>query len=350
MPSNYDQYDLLEELDEIAGKMPKARMPHVKNAPQKTKRPRLKDKYNIITEPEVAHAIFAQREDLRFLDFTYQPSLTEREWLIDSLGGFFDQKWFDDILNIIKGGKEASVYQVEGNATTGEPFLAAKVYRPRVFRALRNDALYKEGRALFDADGLLVKKEGELKAVRKGTSFGKDVSHTSWIQHEVRNMQTLHEAGYDVPRYFANDTNAILMEYLGDAGTAAPTLIDVHLDTAEARLLYQRTLHNIEGMLRLGIIHGDLSAYNILYWNGSITLIDFPQAIHPDQNRNAYAIFQRDVTRICEYFARYGVQTDLQRLAPRLWTTYRYPLTPDFDLAALDPEDETDREFWEKYS
>ena len=349
MPSNYDQYDLLEELREIAGKAPEGNLPRLKNAPKKRQRDRRKDKYNIITEPEVAHAIFTQRDDLRFLAFTYQPSKTERLWLIDSLGGFYDQKWFDDILQIVKGGKEASVYQVKGSATSSEPFLAAKVYRPRMFRALRNDSLYKEGRTLLDEDGLIVKDHGKLKAVHKGSSFGKAVTHTSWLQHEVNIMETLHAAGLDVPRCYASDSNAILMEYLGDADTAAPTLIDVHLDPTEARSLFQRVLHNLEGMLRLGIVHGDLSAYNILYWDGKITLIDFPQAIHPRQNRNAYTIFERDATRVCDYFARQGVKSDPKRLTQRLWTSQRYSLIPDFDLAALDPDDEGDRAFWEKY-
>jgi RIO kinase 1 len=349
MRSNYDQYDLLDEFQEIAGKAPGGKLPRLKNPPKKRRRDRRKDRYNIITEPEVAHAIFSQQDDLRFLDFTYQPSKTERLWLIDSLGGFYDQKWFDDILHIVKGGKEASVYQVKGNATTSEPFLAAKVYRPRMFRALRNDTLYKEGRTLLDEDGLIVKDRGKLKAVHKGSSFGKDVTHTSWLQHEVNIMQTLYEAGYDIPRFHTSDSNAILMEYIGDADTAAPTLIDIRLDATEARPLFERVLHNIEGMLRLGIVHGDLSAYNILYRNGSITLIDFPQAIHPGQNRNAYTIFERDVTRVCEYFARQGVQSDPKRLAPSLWTSYRYPLTSDFDLSVLDPDDEEDAAFWEKY-
>ena len=354
MPSNYDQYDLLEELHEIAGKapagkLPGGKLPRIKNPPKKRQRDRRKDKYNIITEPEVAHAIFAQRDDLRFVDFTYQASRTERGWLIDSLGSFYDERWFDDVLQIVKGGKEASVYQCNGNTTTGADFIAAKVYRPRIFRALRNDSLYKEGRALLDEDGLVVKDHGKLKAVHKGSGFGKEVTHTSWIEHEVKTMQTLHAAGLDVPRHYASNSNAILMEYLGDADTAAPTLIDVDLASSEARPLFQRVLHNLEGMLRLGIVHGDLSAYNILYWDGKITLIDFPQAIHPQRNRNAFNIFERDVTRVCEYFARQGVKSDPKRLTSTLWTSLRYSLIPDFDLAVLDPDDEEDAAFWEKY-
>ncbi|MCB9134018.1 MAG: hypothetical protein H6636_01230 [Anaerolineales bacterium] len=344
MPSNYDQFDLLDELNEIKGLKPR-----VKNAPQKRQRDRRKDKYNLISEPEVAQAISTQRDDIHTLDFTYQASKTERVWLMDSLSRFYDERWFEDVLQIVKGGKEASVYQCKGNATTGADFVAAKVYRPRMFRALRNDSMYKEGRGLLDEDGLLVKDHGKLKAVHKGSAFGKEVTHTSWIEHEVKTMQALYEAGLDVPKFYASDNNAILMAYIGDADAAAPTLIDVDLDSTEARPLFQRVLHNLEEMLRLGLVHGDLSAYNILYWDGDITLIDFPQAINPHHNRNAYAIFERDVTRVCDYFMRYGVKTDPKRLTTKLWAQ-RYPLTPDFDLAVLDPDDEEDMAFWESHS
>ena len=347
MSPKYDPYDSLEELNEL--KNLARHVPRVKNAPQKVQRPRRKDKYNLISEPETAQAIFTQRDDIHTLDFTYQASKTERVWLMDSLGSFYDERWFDDVLQVVKGGKEASVYQCKGNATTGTDFVAAKVYRPRMFRALRNDAAYKEGRGLLDEDGLLVKDHGKLKAVHKGSAFGKEVTHTSWIEHEVKTMQALHAAELDVPEFYASNANAILMEYIGDEESAAPALIDVGLTASEARPLFQRVLHNLEEMLRLGVIHGDLSAYNILYLDGDITLIDFPQAINPRQNRNAYAVFERDVTRVSEYFMRYGVKTDPKRLTTKLWATH-YPLTPDFDLAVLDPDDEKDMAFWKSHS
>ncbi len=341
---NLDEFDLFEEAAEIEGSRP-----HIRNAPgnKGRLRPRLKDKYDIITEPEVAHEIFAQKDDLRFLEFTYQPSRVERGWLIDALGGFYDEKWFDDVLQIVKGGKEASVYQCKGNATTDAAFIAAKMYRPRIFRSLRNDSLYRQGRALLDEDGLVVKNAGKLKAVHKGTGFGKDVLHTSWIEHEVRTMKTLHEAGLDVPCFYASGSNALLMEYIGDADAAAPALIDVELDPAEARPLLQRALHNVESMLRLGIVHGDLSAYNILYWEGSITLIDFPQAIDPEKNPNGFDIFERDVVRICEYFTRQGARADGRELARKFWRARGHHILPMVDPAFLDPEDEQDLALWQ---
>jgi RIO kinase 1 len=346
-PHNYDDFDHLEEFNELAGKIPAHNKPRIKNAVSKKQRDRRKDKYNLISEPEVAHNIFAQRDDLRFVDFTYQASRSERWWLIDSLGTFYDERWFDDVLMIVKGGKEASVYQCKGNASTGAAWIAAKVYRPRVLRALRNDTLYKEGRALLDEDGLVVKDHGKLKAVHKGSAFGKEVTHTSWIEHEVRTMQALHAAGLDVPRFYASGSNAILMEYIGDADAAAPALIDVDLDPAEARRLFQRVMRNLEGMLRLGVVHGDLSAYNILYWQGGITLIDFPQAIDPEKNPNGFEIFERDVVRVCEYFTRQGARADGRVLARKFWHARGHHILPRVDPALLDPEDEHDLALWQ---
>jgi len=96
-------------------------------------------------------------------------------------------------------------------------------------------------------------------------------------------------------------------------------LIDVELDAAEARTLFDRLLWNIELMLAQGGVHGDLSAYNVLYWQGEITLIDFPQVVDPQSNPDARFIFRRDVERVCQYFARYGVRADGRRLANELW-------------------------------
>lgn len=342
--NNFDQYDLFEEYEEMD-----VLRPRMKNAIHKRDRPRLKDRYNIIDEPEVAAALNAQADDRRALDFTYQASETEAIWLLESLGGLFEQQWFDDILQIVKGGKEASVYQCRGNATTGVEWLAAKVYRPRMFRALRNDAAYREGRAMLDEDGLVIRREGPLKAIRNRSALGDRLIHQSWIMHEVQAMQNLHEAGLDVPRVFANGDNAILMDFIGDEAGAAPILHAVRLEKAEAQRIFERVLHNIEGMLALDIIHGDLSAYNILYRDGEITLIDFPQVVAPGQNRNAFGIFSRDVRRICDYFRRQGVLSDPERLARSMWHSRGMRATPRADPALLDPADEGDVSYWENY-
>jgi RIO kinase 1 len=277
------------------------------------------------------------------LDFSYNASRHEREWILNSLGGFYDQQWFDDILRLLKGGKEASVYQCSANATTGDDFVAAKIYRPRKFRNLKNDHLYREGRVRLDADGNEIINGGMHHAMNSRSVYGLQL-----MQHEYQALQLLHTAGADVPRPFARGDNAILMEFIGSPDMPAPTMNGIDLDEDQARSLFERVLSNIEIMLANDRIHADLSAYNILYWDGDITLIDFPQAIHPESNRNAFRIFERDVTRVCEYFARQGVRSNPGSIASDMWTAYNHRLLPDVHPGLLDDDDEADRAYWQK--
>ena len=172
--------------------------------------------------------------------------------------------------------------------------------------------------------------------------------HTSWLEHEYKTMQILHTAGADVPRPYAIGNNAILMEFIGDAEMAAPTLNQIDLERDEAQLLFERVLHNIEILLSNERVHADLSAFNILYWQGEITLIDFPQAISPLENQNAFLIFERDLQRICEYFIRQGVDVEYRKLARKLWKENNFRQIPEFNLSVLDEEDEQDRAYWDK--
>ena len=144
------------------------------------------------------------------------------------------------------------------------------------------------------------------------------------------------------------EKNAILMEYIGDEGTAAPTLNHVTLDRDEVRPLYERVVRNIDLLLAKNRIHGDLSAYNILYWEGDITLIDFPQVVHAGMNPSAWVIFLRDVTRICQYFAAQGLKHSPRKLAAELWTAHSYKVIQEVHPGHLDADDPKDRKIWEK--
>jgi RIO kinase 1 len=159
-------------------------------------------------------------------------------------------------------------------------------------------------------------------------------------------MQILSEAGADIPRPYVSSDNAILMDYIGDEDTAAPTLNTVSLSAAEASVVFERVVHNIRLMLQYNRVHADLSAYNILYWDGEIRLIDFPQAIDPEENHNSFNIFQRDILRVCEYFISMGVNTDPYRLARQLWTERGRKINPEVDPAYLDADKEEDRIAW----
>jgi RIO kinase 1 len=245
-------------------------------------------------------------------------------WLVDALQGFYADKLIDDVLRSVKGGKEANVYQCRAHPSTGVGFLAAKVYRPRKHRSLKNDALYREGRGVIGENGKAITSRDKRvgRAVQKMTRFGQELRMGSWIGHEYETLRLLGGAGVDVPRLYALGDGAILMEYLGDEDRAAPTLNDVALDPGEAGDLFECTMRNIERMLACHLIHADLSAYNILYWNGATKIIDFPQAVDPRVNRHAEGLLARDVERVCQYFGRQGVEADSCKLSSELWSRY----------------------------
>ncbi len=257
---------------------------------------------------------------------TYVPGLFEEGWLLQSLRMFYDMDYVSDVLGRVRGGKEASVYRCAATPKTGVELAAAKVYRPRMFRNLRNDKTYREGRRHLKANGKAVKATDHrlMRAIGKKTRMGVQVEHTSWLMYEYNTLQTLYEVGASVPKPLAASDNAILMGYCGDSDMAAPTLNAVTLDDGEAEPLFAEVMRNIELMLQQGLIHGDLSAYNILYWNGEVTLIDFPQVVEYQRNTNAYMILRRDILRVCEYFASQGYEQDAQTLTDQLWNEYAF--------------------------
>jgi RIO kinase 1 len=258
---------------------------------------------------------------------SYQPSRYEEGWLLSSLRSFYDRGLISDILGVVKGGKEASVYRCQADSESGATMLAAKVYRPRKFRNLRNDSMYRQGRAILNAYGRdhdYARDQRVIRAIGKRTAFGMQVRHTSWLMHEYTALERLYQAGAAVPRPIAASENAILMSYRGDARLAAPTLNEVDLEPEEAGVLFQEVSRNIKLMLEQELIHGDLSAYNILFWEGEITIIDFPQVTDLRSNDNAYSILKRDIQRTCEYFSRQGVPCDPADVLGELWYLYGY--------------------------
>src|SRR5215216_3679199 len=289
-----------------------------------------------------------QDDSSRSFNFTYQAARFESWWLLESLGDFYEHKWITDVLRRVKGGKEASVYLCRSGAAINSPLVAAKVYRPRQLRNLKNDGQYRVGRGDLDADGNAIVKDGDLHAMQKRTAYGEELRHQSWIAYEFQTLEALHAGRADVPKPYAMEKNAILMDYIGDFDTAAPTLNSVTLEPDEARPLFERVTRNIDLLLTHQRIHGDLSAYNVLYWDGDITLIDFPQVVQPDTNPAAWTIFLRDVTRVCQYFASQGLRRDARNLAADLWTAHGHRVTKEVDPRNLDPDKNEDRRLWEK--
>ena len=247
----------------------------------------------------------------------------ERQWIIDSVGPFYHQNMVSDVVRLVKGGKEANVYACTGHPALGFKMVAAKLYRPRILRNLKNDAIYKAERALRDSDGKQLKKgRRDRLALEKKTNYGKKLDFDQWIGTEFRVQEMLFEAGANVPKPISFLNTTIIMEYIGDELGPAPALNEVSIPREEAPALFKQVMGDVALMLDHHHIHGDLSAYNILYWNGRCTLIDFPQMVEARHNPHAFDLLHRDVTRVCEYFNRYGVGADPVKLTLDLWEPY----------------------------
>lgn len=277
---------------------------------------------------------------------TYKPAKHEKVWLYDSLKILYHQALITDVLSMVKGGKEASVYRCLAHESTGQEFLAAKVYRPRMFRNLRNDKMYREGRQVLMDDGRPVDARDvrTIRAIGKKSAYGQQVAHTSWLMHEFNAMKALYQAGADVPEPIAAGENVILMSYVGDEQMPAPPLHTVELLDDEVQPLFDNTMRNIKLMLEHGMIHGDLSEYNILYWAGEITFIDFPQVVDVEANSNARAILKRDIVRVCQYFNQFGMNANPDEIHDNLWSDYGTADDPD-GRAIVEFEQEQEEEY-----
>lgn len=252
---------------------------------------------------------------------TFLAHQRDRFWVLSSLERFYEDDLITDVLHVVKSGKEATVYCCAGGSATRQEYVAAKVYRPRMFRSLQHDVVYRESRAQRDAEGRAVRNDRRWRAHQR-SSRGQQERVAAWISAEFQTQRRLYEAGADVPQPYAQIGNALLMAYVGAAESAAPLLREVRLTRAEAGPLFERVLRNIELFLACHCIHGDLSAYNILYQEGTISIIDFAQALDPRYNLEVYPLLLRDVERVCRYFARYGVEADAGALASAMWTGY----------------------------
>lgn len=279
------------------------------------------------TQEEIINELADETGIAGGFQMTYSPGDNDHhqnQWLQDSLITFFYQDLLEDVLSVVKGGKEASVYLCKPHESQEKQLFAAKVYRPRMFRNLRNDKMYREGRSAISADGKEVNAKDwrALKAMTTGNQRGQAMSHTSWLMYEYRTLRDLFDAGASVPEPHGVSENAILMDYIGDEYGPAPTLSEVSIAPEEVEPLFAEVMRNMDIMLQQGIIHGDLSAYNILYWDGEIVLIDFPQVVNIQNNRHARKILTRDIERVCEYFQNLGLQVDEVEIANTFWKAY----------------------------
>jgi len=234
----------------------------------------------------------------------------EREHVLAQFGG---QGLVTDVLGVVGDGKEATVYACAAHPSVGVDLLAAKVYRADKFRAFRGGRVYAGERTPLDARS--------KRAMRAKTQAGRAIAHREWIAWEWETLCRLCDAGADVPEPLARSEDAILMELVGDAGGAAPQLRFVELEPAVAREALERLLRNVEVFLDLHLVHGDLSAYNVLWDGGRPRIIDVPQALNLHTHADGYTYLCRDVANLERYFARYGL--DCRGFADRAWRRYR---------------------------
>lgn len=273
------------------------------------------------TEPEAE-----QRREPSFQP-TFLAGRRDAPWILSSLTPLYNQKLITDVIYEVSSGKEATVFCCAAHSDTGQEYLAAKIYRPRMFRSLRNDAVYRYSRVQRDEQGQA--EHGNSRrgsAATRKTERGRAAQVASWIDYEYQTQRLLYAHGADVPRPYAQVGNAVLMEYIGDENSPAPRLGGVQLESSEARDHFATILRNIELALIHGRIHGDLSEHNILYWEGKVTLIDFAQAVDPYHNSDVFSLFARDVERVCQHFALYDVQANPHELAREIWTRHMGPL------------------------
>ena len=224
----------------------------------------------------------------------------------------------DEVLGLLKTGKEAEVFIVERRTLDGDhrQLLVHKRYRPtRVStkgelealgftkaRTFTKDHVYHEGRRL--------RYSRDQRAVERMTDYGKRLLADRWPGQELDVLTRAHEAGATVPYPVAFTGDGMLMQLIGDASGAAPRLVNARLSPSEVAGAYEQLLEELVRLTRAGIVHADLSPFNVLWWEGRLWLIDFPQAVDLVGNPHGFDLLHHDVTTMCTWFARQGVESD----------------------------------------
>ncbi|HUQ40176.1 MAG TPA: RIO1 family regulatory kinase/ATPase [Acidimicrobiales bacterium] len=206
---------------------------------------------------------------------------------------------FDTDLGVIKTGKEAEVSLVERADGDTVSLMAVKRYRGVTHRGFRNDAVYRAGRQMRDTRA--------QRAADAGTTKGDTFRTDQWAANEFDVMAALWSKGAAVPYPVQRVGTELMIEYLGDEDEAAPRLMAVDLDADLASSLFAQFLELLRAIVEVGIVHGDLSPYNLLVWEDRLWAIDFPQAVDLHLNSEAPALLRRDVENVCKFFASKGV-------------------------------------------
>ena len=225
----------------------------------------------------------------------------------------------DDVTRQLMSGKEAMVFVV----TCGGEVRCAKVYKEANKRSFRQSVDYTEGRK--------TKNSRQARAMQKGSKYGRESQEAAWQSAEVDALYRLANAGVRVPTPYNFYEGVLLMELVtGDDGNAAPRLNDVELSATTAREYHAFLIQQVVKMLVAGIVHGDLSEFNILVGSDGPVIIDLPQAVDAAGNNHAKDMLARDVNNLANYFGQFAPELIATQYAKEIWALYeRGDLTVD---------------------
>lgn len=237
----------------------------------------------------------------------------------------------DEVLRSLKSGKEATVYLVR----SGTEIRCAKVYRDMAQRSFQKRAQYQEGRK--------VRGSRQARAMSKSTRFGRKEQEAAWKNAEVDALYKLIGAGVRVPKPYGYFNDTLIMELVTDIdGHPAPRLGEVDLSPETAREYHGFLVQQIVRMLSIGLIHGDLSEFNVLVGPDGPVIIDFPQAVDAASNNGALATLERDVNNIRGTLGRFAPELLDTEFAREMWALFEQgELTADTSLTGLFARDET---------
>ncbi|MCC6135036.1 MAG: serine protein kinase RIO [Candidatus Contendobacter sp.] len=233
-----------------------------------------------------------------------------------------DEGLVDEILGELKSGKEAQVYMVR----CGDAIRCAKVYKEAHQRSFKQAVQYQEGRK--------VRSSRRTRAMAQRTRYGQKEQEAAWLHAEVDALYQLAAAGVRVPAPLGFVEGVLLMELVVDAeGRPAPQLHEVTLTHAQAREYHLLLLAEVVRMLCAGLIHGDLSEFNILVDAQGPVIIDLPQAVNAAANNSAKMMLVRDVANITAYFGRFADELLTTDYGQEIWALYQQGnLSPDIEL------------------
>jgi RIO kinase 1 len=249
----------------------------------------------------------------------------------EGLQPLLDDGIIDEVIRQLKSGKEASVYVVR----SGSEIRCAKVYKDMAQRSFQQRAQYQEGRK--------VRGSRQARAMAKSTRFGRKEQEAAWKNTEVDALYQLVAAGVRVPQPFGFFNGVLIMELVTDAeGQSAPRLGEVDFSAAEARTVHQFLIRQVVRMLCTGLIHGDLSEFNVLVGPAGPVIIDLPQAVNAAGNNNALAMLQRDVKNLADTLGRFAPELLTTDYAREMWALFEQgELQPESPLTGIFIKDET---------